>query len=162
VLGASRHLGVQVGQRLGRREPRFDRRDQGESEIGPAEQGETSPECPSGLRARDGKEDRGQQDGEGKREESAFPGFARLPQGSEAHAEDQEEDDEGADVEPEAPHGLVSRSLQRNPPTTILRDSGCLGEWLWNCRAWIPMLAEAMGNPYKNWRIECPVPPQDG
>jgi hypothetical protein len=57
----------------------------------------------------DGEQDGGQQDGEGEREESAFPGLVGLSEGGEAHAEDQDEDDQRAEVEPEAPHGLVSR-----------------------------------------------------
>ena len=53
----------------------------------------------------DGKEDRGQQDGEGEREESAFPGLVRLPQGGEADPQDQDDDQKAGDAESDTPHG---------------------------------------------------------
>ena len=68
-------------------------------------EGEASPECPSGLRAMDGKEDRGQQDAEGERE-------------GEAHGDEPDDDQKAGDAESDATHG----SDPGRAVTTIFAD----------------------------------------
>jgi hypothetical protein len=59
---------------------------------------------PSLLGSMDGEQDGGQQDDEGQGEDPAVPGLVRLTQGCEADAEEDDDDQERADVEPEAAH----------------------------------------------------------
>ena len=49
---------------------------------------------------------------ERKAEDAAVPGLIGLTQGGKADSKDQDEDQESADVETKAPHGMVPESLK--------------------------------------------------
>ncbi len=76
---------------------------------GPAEQGETQPECPPGLRAVDGKQDRDQQCCKRQGKQPAVPDLVGLTQGGEANSDIQDDDQQAGDAEPESSHGTAPR-----------------------------------------------------
>ena len=85
---------------------------QGTAQVRRPEESEPQPECPSRLSSMDGEQDRDREHAQGQAEDAAVPGLIGLTQGGKADSKDQDEDQESADVETKAPHGMVPESLK--------------------------------------------------
>ena len=70
----------------------------------------------------DSEEDRGKQHAQGEAKDAAIPGLIGLTKGGETDPQEQDEDDESAEIETEAPHGMVPELFKRDPLKTILAE----------------------------------------